>query len=108
MDTNQVRYFVVLCEEQSITRTAKRCGVTQPSVTNAIRRLEVEFGGVLFHRTRRGTKLSPYGVAVRPYLTRINQSVDGAARTAANWTTGRGSRRSRAVPILKSAIGLSR
>ena len=27
METNQVRYFLALCEEQSFTRAAKRCGV---------------------------------------------------------------------------------
>ena len=59
METNQVRYFLALCEEKNFTRAAKRCGVSQPSVSNAIRRLEEELGGDLFHRTKNGAKLSP-------------------------------------------------
>lgn len=88
METNQVRYFLALCEEQSFTRAAKRCGVSQPSISNAIRRLEEELGGSLFHRTRGGTKLSPLGVALRPFLDQINQCAENARRKATNLPTG--------------------
>jgi DNA-binding transcriptional LysR family regulator len=84
METNQVRYFLALCEEKSFTRAAKRCGVSQPSISNAIRRLEEEFGGSLFHRTRSGTKLSPLGVAILPYLDQINLCAERARRKATN------------------------
>src|SRR5262245_20974853 len=36
MQMHQIRYFLALCEERSFTRAAKRCGVSQPSLTNAI------------------------------------------------------------------------
>ena len=83
METNQIRYFVALCEEQNFTRAAKRCGVSQPSVSNAIKRLEEELGGDLFHRTNNGAKLSPLGVAIRPYLDQINECAEGVRREAA-------------------------
>jgi Bacterial regulatory helix-turn-helix protein, lysR family len=84
VDTNQVRYFLALCEEQNFTRAAKRCGVSQPSVRNAIKRLEEELGGDLFHRIKNGAKLSPLGVAIRPYLDQINECAEGARREAAS------------------------
>ena len=83
METNQVRYFLALCEEKNFTRAAKRCGVSQPSVSNAIMRLEEEIGGDLFHRTKNGVKLSPLGVAIRPYLDQINECAEGVRREAA-------------------------
>jgi len=83
METNQVRYFLALCEEKNFTRAAKRCGVSQPSVSNGIKRLEAELGGDLFHRTTNETKLSPLGVAIRPYLDQINECAEGAKREAA-------------------------
>jgi len=86
MNANQIRYFVTICQVQSFTRAAQRCGVSQPSISNAIRRLEEEFGGVLFHRTRNGIKLSFLGSALQPHLDRMNQSAEKAARVATNLT----------------------
>jgi LysR family transcriptional regulator, hydrogen peroxide-inducible genes activator len=36
MQMQQIRYFLALCKERSFTHAAKRCGVSQPSLTNAI------------------------------------------------------------------------
>jgi DNA-binding transcriptional LysR family regulator len=87
METNQVRYFLALCEEKNFTRAAKRCGVSQPSVSNAIRRLEEELGGDLFHRTKDGAKLSPLGIAVRRYLDQIDECAEAARRQVAYIST---------------------
>src|SRR5262249_60335379 len=46
--THEVFCFRALCEEQSFTRAARRCGIAQPSLTRAIQTLESEFGGRLF------------------------------------------------------------
>jgi hypothetical protein len=59
MQMQQIRYFLALCEERSFTHAAKRCGVSQPSLTNAILALEQELGGVLFQRKNRGV-FSPW------------------------------------------------
>src|SRR4026208_2496049 len=57
MKIRQVTYFLALCEEQSFTRAAKRCGVAQPSLTRAIQLLEQEIGGRVRERTNsRGRK----------------------------------------------------
>jgi DNA-binding transcriptional LysR family regulator len=82
MQTNQVRYFLALCEEQNFTRAAKRCGVSQPSLTNAIKRLEQTLGGPLFHRDRRNIDLTELGRVVKPYLKQLNQCVYKAKHTA--------------------------
>src|SRR5947207_1625857 len=47
MELRHIRYFLALLEEQNFTRAAKRCRVAQPSVTNAIHRLERHVGGKL-------------------------------------------------------------
>jgi DNA-binding transcriptional LysR family regulator len=47
-----IRYYLAIFEERSFIRAGRRCGVAQPSVTNAIKRLESEVGGTLFVRAR--------------------------------------------------------
>jgi LysR family hydrogen peroxide-inducible transcriptional activator len=63
MEMHQIRYFLALCEERNFTRAAKRCGVAQPSLTNAIKYLERELGQALFYRSRTGAALTPLGAA---------------------------------------------
>lgn len=70
MEMHQIRYFLALCEELSFTRAAKRCGVSQPSLTNGIRALEEELGGDLFTR-RPHIAVTRLGSAVRPRLMRV-------------------------------------
>lgn len=82
MQMNQVRYFLALCEERNFTRAAKRCGVSQLSLTNAIKQLEQTRGGPLFHRSRKNIELTELGQIVRPNLIQINQSAYEAKRNA--------------------------
>jgi molybdenum-dependent DNA-binding transcriptional regulator ModE len=83
MEMHQVRYFLALCEERNFTRAAKRCGVSQPSLTNAIKRLEETLGGPLFHRNRRNIELTELGQVVKPCLKQLNQSAYETKRKAA-------------------------
>jgi hypothetical protein len=80
MQMSQVHYFLALCEERNFTRAAKRCGVSQPSLTNAIKRLERKLGGSLFHRDRRNTQLTELGRVVKPYFKQLDQCAYQAKR----------------------------
>ena len=82
MQLNQIRYFLVLYEERNFTRAARRCGVSQPSLTNAIKRLEQTFGSPLFERTSRNTEPTQLGQVVRPYLEQISRYAEEAKRKA--------------------------
>lgn len=77
MKIRQIVYFLALCEELHFTRAARRCGVAQPSLTNAIRALERELGAALFHRKPR-PRLSELGAAIRPELERALAHVEKA------------------------------
>jgi hypothetical protein len=78
--THQVSYFLALCEEQSFTRAAKRCGVAQPSLTRAIQELESECGGPLFERNRSNVSLTGLGHHLRPDFVRIDRALSDVAR----------------------------
>ena len=81
MQMHQIRYFLALCEERNFTRAAKRCGVSQPSLTNAIIGLEQELGGAVFQR-KPLVALTMLGHALRPYFDRIAQNADHAREAA--------------------------
>ena len=80
---SQIRYFLALCEEQNFTLAARRCGVSQPSLTNGIRRLEQTLGGPLFHRGRGKIKPTELGRVVKPYFNRLDKCAYEAKRKAA-------------------------
>jgi DNA-binding transcriptional LysR family regulator len=87
MEMQQIRYFVALCDELNFTRAAQRCKVAQPSLTIAIRALEEELGGPLFHRKPRVAP-TQLGDALRSTLQEIMIQVEIARATAKAVTTG--------------------
>jgi DNA-binding transcriptional LysR family regulator len=86
MEMHQVRYFLAVCDELNFTRAAEKCHVAQPSLTRAIKQLEDELGGRLFHRDQSGTVLTELGRTMRPYLVEVArqsaQAKDAAAAYA--------------------------
>lgn len=85
MEFAQVRYFLALCEELNFTRAAKRCGVSQPSLTNGIKNLECHFGGKLFYRiasSQSQTRPTELAIALKPHLKRMIDSANSAEKTA--------------------------
>jgi DNA-binding transcriptional LysR family regulator len=89
MQLHQIRYFLALCEEYTFTRAARRIGVSQPSLTNAIKALEEELGGALFQR--RPLVLTTLGREVQPYFKQIAESTDhvhAVARALTGLPTG--------------------
>ena len=81
MQMHQIRYFLALSEECNFTRAAKRSGISQPSLTNAIGALERELGGVLFNR-KPFIAMTTLDYAIQPYMQRIAQTADQALQTA--------------------------
>ena len=61
MKLTQLEYFCVAARYHNITRTSKELFVTQPSVSNAIKALEEEFGVNLFYRNNNKLTLTPEG-----------------------------------------------
>ena len=58
MKLTQLEYFCVAARYHNITRASKELFVTQPSVSNAIKALEEEFGVNLFYRNNNKLTLS--------------------------------------------------
>ena len=70
MNERNMLYFLTVADEQSISRAAEKLYVSQPSLTQAIQRIEQRLNVTLFKRTSKGLLLTDEGKKL--YLT-INQ-----------------------------------
>src|SRR5690606_34922048 len=61
MELRHLRYFIVLAEELNFTRAAERLHIEQSPLSRVIKDLEEELGTPLYHRGRRGSRLTTAG-----------------------------------------------
>ena len=68
LDLNLLRVFDVVMAEGSITRAAQRLAMTQPAVSNALKRLRDSLGEDLLIRAPRGVQPTAFGEALWPQV----------------------------------------
>ncbi len=88
MDFNQVRFFLAVSDTLNFTRAAELCHVTQPALTQSIKRLESELGGELIHRDGRNTELTTLGRTLRTHFQQIDRTRKLVRTTAKAITSG--------------------
>jgi len=83
----QLRYFLAVAREGSLTRAAATIPVAQQSLSAQIRSLERQIGAPLFVRGSRGVELTDVGVVLlseaKPLVARADRAFDRARRAAA-------------------------
>ena len=82
MKLHQLQYFVAMAETRNFSRAAEKCGISQPSLTRAIKKLEQELGGDLFHREGNRTQLTELGRTVRSHFEQALASTELARNEA--------------------------
>jgi DNA-binding transcriptional LysR family regulator len=81
MELRQARYVIAVAEDLKFTSAARRCGISQPTLTNSIINLERELGQPFFVR-RPKVALMPFGRNVLPQMYRINKVAQAVVRLA--------------------------
>ena len=88
MDFKQVHYFLALADTLNFTKAAELSNVSQPALTQGIKRLEDELGGELVHRDGRYTELTDLGRSLRSHFEQINRSRHLLSSTARALVSG--------------------
>lgn len=78
MDIQRLRYFLEVARQRSFSRAAEICHVSQPSLSQQIKKLEEEVEGPLFLRNRGRIALTPLGETFLQYAQAIMASVASA------------------------------
>jgi LysR family transcriptional regulator, hydrogen peroxide-inducible genes activator len=78
MELHQLRYFCAIVDSGSFSRAARLTHVSQPSLSQQIRKLEDELGGRLFDRLGRSVRLTEMGQTFLPRARAVLREVEAA------------------------------
>src|SRR2546430_16529853 len=78
MDIRELRYFAAVFRERNLTAAAKRCFISQPSISAAITNLEAELGTALFIRHKKGVAPTEAAEQFHAVARRITAEADPA------------------------------
>lgn len=77
MTFNDLRYIVVIAEENSITKAADKLYMTQPALSQYLKKVEKELGVLIFERTTTGVRPTAEGVQFLAFAKNVlNQEQD--------------------------------
>ena len=76
MELMQIRYFLEAASTKHMTNSAKNLHITQPALTQAIRRLENDLGVPLFTAKGRNIVLTEYGKYLQKKLEPLMAQID--------------------------------
>ena len=92
MDLSALRIFLTVAHERSFSRAAAKVHRTQPAVSQAVRRLELELGEQLFDRSSKTGTLTEAGRMLQNYgqrLVRLAEETESAVRDLRDLRRGR-------------------
>jgi DNA-binding transcriptional LysR family regulator len=85
LDLNLLRVFDAVMTEQNLTRAASRLAMTQPAVSNALRRLRDALNDELLIRTAHGVKPTPRAETLWPAVRRALSELEEAVMPDQNF-----------------------
>ena len=83
-----MEYFINLAETLNFTTAARLSGVSQPSLTRAIRRLEEELGGPLIYRDGKNSRLTALGQEIELAFKRVQLALRSVREHSESWALG--------------------
>lgn len=97
---DDVRYFLQLAREGSLSGAARKLGVEHSTVARRVEALEQTLGVRLFDRLPRGWSLTPEGETLVEHANRVDHEAQAFSRVALGVSTLQGTVRVSAPPVL--------
>lgn len=76
MEIQQLRYIIALSQELNFNRAAAKVGISQPTLSQQIKKLEEELQTPLFERSAHSVRLTPAGKTFLPYARQALESLN--------------------------------
>ena len=92
VDLNLLVYLDVLLRERNVTRAAEQLGITQPAMSNGLRRLRDLFNDPLLVRTSEGMTPTERALELRPLVAEALLSLEKAVQPRAQFNPAESSR----------------
>ena len=80
IDLNLLGYLDVLLRERNVTRAASHLGLSQPAMSNGLRRLRLMFNDPLLIRTSEGMTPTARALELQPVIREVLAKVDAAVQ----------------------------
>lgn len=81
MNFTFLKYFTVVAQEKSFTRAAALLHISQPTVTQAIKKIETDLGVFLFKRNNKQVILTPEGERFFAGITKVLRDYEEAVQS---------------------------
>jgi LysR family hydrogen peroxide-inducible transcriptional activator len=82
LSLRDLEYALAVAQTRHFGRAAERCGVSQPALSEQVRKLEGLLGVELFERNRRGVDVTPRGEALLARAERVLSEAHGLLEVA--------------------------
>jgi LysR family transcriptional regulator, hydrogen peroxide-inducible genes activator len=85
MNLRDLKYLVTVADTQHFGRAAKRCFISQPTLSGQIKKLEEELGLTIFERTKHSVETTHIGKAIVAQARQVLEQADALLQLAKSY-----------------------
>lgn len=82
MNIRDLRYILAVADTRHFGRAAKRCFVSQPTLSGQIKKLEEHLGVTIFERTNHSVEITPIGESILAHARLLLEQADAIEQVA--------------------------